>query len=279
VVVRRRIVATGLVIVSLLLLTVYVRESKGGGLHGMQSTGASVLKPFEVAANRIARPFRDTAGWFGGVLHAKSQNAKLKRERDELLRNRVQYSVAVHENRVLHKILVYESGKRFPEDYRPVNTEIINRPPSEFQQDVGIAAGTSSGIRLHDPVVTPDGLVGQITAVAKHTALVTLLTDESSAVSALDVRTRAGGIVQLGPTSEMNFDRVTKDQVVERGDIVITAGWRSKRFASIYPRGIPVCRITSWSQKDTDLYKQIQCEPYADFSSLEAVIVLVPKTR
>jgi rod shape-determining protein MreC len=191
----------------------------------------------------------------------------------------VQNAVAAHENRVLRRLLLYESGKRFPEEYRPVNTEIINRPPSEFQQVVGIAAGTSAGIRLHDPVVTPDGLIGQVTAVARTTAEVTLLTDESSAVSALDVKTRAGGIVQLGPTGETNFDRVTKDQVVERGDIVITAGWRSKRFASIYPRGIPVCKVTSWSQKDTDLYKQIQCEPYADFSSLEAVVVLVPKTR
>jgi rod shape-determining protein MreC len=277
--VRRRIVATGLVLVSLLLLTIYVRESQGGGLHGIQSTGAAVLKPFEVAANRIARPFRDTAGWFGDVLHAKSKAAKLQRENDDLRRNQVQYAAAAHENRVLRKLLRYESGKRFPEDYRPVNAEVINRPPSEFQQQVGISAGSDSGVRLHDPVVTPDGLVGQVTAVARSTAEVTLLTDESSAVSALDVRTRAGGIVQLGPTGETNFDRVTKDQVVQRGDIVITAGWRSKRFASIYPRGIPVCRVTSWSQKDTDLYKQIQCEPYADFSNLEAVVVLVPKSR
>ena len=60
---------------------------------------------------------------------------------------------------------------------------------------------------------------------------------------------------------------------------MVTAGWRSRRFASIYPRGIPVCKVTSSSQKDTTSYKQIQVEPYADFSSLEAVVVLVPKTR
>ena len=69
-----------LVLVSLALLTVYFRESSGGGLHSLQSTGSSVLRPFEVAANRVAQPFRDAAGWIGGLSGARSENKKLKQE-------------------------------------------------------------------------------------------------------------------------------------------------------------------------------------------------------
>ena len=60
-----------LVLLSLALLTVYFRESGNGRLHGVQSTGAVVLRPFEVAANRVAQPFRDLSGWISGLTHAR----------------------------------------------------------------------------------------------------------------------------------------------------------------------------------------------------------------
>ena len=56
-----------------------------------------------------------------------------------------------------------------------------------------------------------------------------------------------------------------------------TAGWRTGRLESLYPKGIQIGRVTSVGQADTDLYKQVQVEPFADFASLDAVVVLVPK--
>ena len=53
--VKRRIVAGVLVLLSLVLITVYFREPASGGLHSVQSTGATVLRPFEVGANRDRR--------------------------------------------------------------------------------------------------------------------------------------------------------------------------------------------------------------------------------
>ena len=63
------------------------------------------------------------------------------------------------------------------------------------------------------------------------------------------------------------------------GDTIVTAGWQLAALASLYPRGIPIGRVTSVGQDDTDLYKQVQVEPFADFDSLDAVLVLVPETR
>ena len=72
-------------------------------------------------------------------------------------------------------------------------------------------------------------------------------------------------------------DRVTKDQVVKRGDVIVTSGFRSGDLTSLYPRGLPIGAVTSVGQTDTDLYKQIQIDSFVDFSKLEAVIVLVKK--
>lgn len=274
-------VATVLVLLSLLLLTVYFRESPEGSLHGIQSTAATVLKPFEVAAERVARPFRDGAGWVGDVLGAKSENAKLRADVERWRVLAIQAQVSIQENAQLRRLLAFRDSPRFPTDYRAVAARVISRAPSQFEQRVGIAAGSSSGIRRHDPVVTADGLVGQVTTVADEVAQVTLLTDETSAVSALDFQTQADGIVQHGVGSDetLVLDRVTKDQVVSRGDVVVTAGTRSTRFGSIYPRGIPIGVVTSVGQTDTDLYKQVLVQPFVHFKSVQAVLVLVPKKR
>jgi rod shape-determining protein MreC len=154
---------------------------------------------------------------------------------------------------------------------------VIARAPSQFAQQIVVSAGKNNGISRHDAVVTADGLVGEVTKVASNVSQVTLLTDDSSAVSALDISTNASGIAQQGISGSLTVDRVTKDQVVNRSDVLVTAGWRSGDLSSLYPRGIPLCRVTQVGQSDTDLYKQIQCDPFVDFSTLEAVIVLVRK--
>jgi len=276
-VLRRRIVLVALVVVSLALVSVYFRESPSGGLHRMQSGFASVLRPFEVAAERVARPFRDAANWVSGLTSAKSENERLRREVDDLRQQVIQNQTALRENEQLRRLLAFRDGPRFPTDYRGVPVRVIGRPSGQFEQQVVVAAGSNAGIRLHDPVVTADGLVGQVTKVARRIAVVQLLTDEQAAASAVDLRTAADGIVRHGSSSgsSLILDRVTKDQVVERGDMIITAGWRSRGLTSIYPRGIPIGRVTSVGQLDTDLYKQIEVQPLVEFDALDAVLILV----
>jgi rod shape-determining protein MreC len=105
---------------------------------------------------------------------------------------------------------------------------------------------------------------------------VTLLTDESSAVSALDLVTNAEGIVEHGHSGDaLVLNNVSKKAVVNVGDEIITSGWRAGNLSSLYPRGIPIGRVTSVGELNTDLYKQVQIESQVDFSSLDSVLVLV----
>ena len=269
-----------LVVVSIALVTVYFRESDSGPLHDLQSTAASALRPFEVAAERVARPFQDAAGWFGDLLGVREENERLRDEVDRLRQQVILTEAALRENAQLRRLIVYRDGARFPRDYRAVAVRVIARAPSNFEQQIVVSAGKTSGIARYDAVVTADGLVGQVTKVAKNVSQVTLLSDESSAVSAIDIRSNASGIVRHSASgATLVLDRVTKDQVVDRDDVVVTAGWRSGELSSLYPRGLPIGVVTSVGQIDTEPYKRIQVDPFVDFSSLEAVLVLVPKKR
>ena len=84
----RRIVLAVLVVVALALLTVSFRSPTSGALHDMQGYGSTALKPFQIAAERVARPFRDVYGYFSGLASAKSENAKLRERRAALAADR-----------------------------------------------------------------------------------------------------------------------------------------------------------------------------------------------
>jgi rod shape-determining protein MreC len=276
--VRRRVVAGVLVVLSIALITIYFRESSGGGLHQVQSAGATVLRPFEIASERVAHPFRDAYGYFADLVNAKSENGRLRKEVDTLRQQASQNASAASENAQLKRLLDFKGGPDFPTDYDSVGTRIIAQPPSAFQQVVEVDAGKTAGIQVDDPVVTGDGLVGAVTKVARNVALVTLLTDETSAASAVDANTHAGGIVKQGAAG-LELNNVPKEQNVGQGDLLVTAGWKSGGLSSIYPPGIPIGTVTSVGQTEVDLYKRVQLEPFVDFKSLSDVLVLIPKHR
>ena len=269
-----------LVFVSIVLITIYFREPVGGSLHGVQSAGATVLRPFEVGAERVARPFRDAYGWFAGLFHAKSQNADLRRQVNKLSSQVIRSQNAVQENAELKKLLHYVGARSFPGDYDYVATAIIGRPPTEFQQQVTIDVGRVNGIRQDDPVVNADGLVGVVTKVAHDQSQVTLLTDPSVNVAAMDLTTKATGVLGHGQGREtLILDRVSKSQTINPGDWIVTQGYKLGPLTSIYPKGIPVGVVGGASQNDIDLYWQIQLRPRVDFGDLQSVLVLVPKNR
>jgi rod shape-determining protein MreC len=269
----------GLVVLALILITVSFREPTSGPLHGVQSAGATVLRPFEVAAERVAQPFRDVYGYFAGLVHVKSENEKLKAEVNQLRQQALLGEAARSQNQNLRKQLNFIDSPLFPSDYTPVNTRIIGWR-NEFDERVVIAAGRNNGIHQETPVVTSDGLVGSVTQVSPTAALVTLLTDESSSVAARDQDTGAFGIVRHGAgQNSLILDRVTKDKVVKVGQVIVTAGTRSKQYPSLFPANIPVGYVVSVGQSDTATFKQIQVQPFVDFSSLDAVTALITKKK
>jgi rod shape-determining protein MreC len=275
---RRRVVVGCLVAASLVLLTLSFRSN---ALDGVQGAGVSVLRPFEVAATRVAQPFRDAASWTRGLFHAKSENRKLTRQVEELRREVAGLEAARQANAYLERLLKYERSPAFPQDFNAVAAEVLTSP-TVFDQTITIAAGSNRGIKLQDVVVTADGLVGQVTKVFGSVSRVMLITSDDSAVRAVDERDQGSvGILQRGSSNDtLSLTRVGKDKRVEYLDTIVTAGSPGGgELPSIFPANIPIGTVTSVGQNETDIFKQIQVQPFADLSSLQSVLVLVPKPK
>ena len=268
-------------LVSLALITVYFRESNEGPLHAAQRIGVSVLMPFEVAGERIARPFRDAWAWTSDLLDAKDENEELRGENDRLRRELIEARTAAQAFALESQISDYITGASFPADFDPIVATVVGRPPTPYQQEVIVSAGSGDGVKQNAPVVSEEGnLVGQVTDVTDSTARITLITDQSSSVSAVVLETEASGVVKHGASSSsLILDRVEKDETADEGNTVITAGWTTERFESLFPRGIPIGVVESVGQQDVDLFKRIQIAPLVDFDSLSAVVILIEKPQ
>jgi rod shape-determining protein MreC len=176
-------------------------------------------------------------------------------------------------------MLHYLGGPAIPQDFVALPTSILSQPPGQFDQRVVVGVGRNDGVRPNDPVVSPDGfLVGVTTTVGAGSANVRLITDETSAVSVVDAKTGAWGILRHNdPGSALIVDNVPKSDVVNEGDHLVTAGWKSGPLTSVFPRGIPVGVVKGVNQTDIYQYKQIEMTPLVDFGSLRSMIVMAKK--
>ena len=154
--------------------------------------------------------------------------------------------------------------------------------PSEFAAaDHRSPPARAAGIRVRRPVVTRDGLVGKVTQVAANVAQVTLLTDPTRAVPALDLETSAYGLVRHGqgggtliarPGAEGQVAAARATSSSPRACSSATLR-RSTRTASRSGASASV------GQTDTSTStSRSRSTPFVDFASLDAVIVLVPKS-
>jgi rod shape-determining protein MreC len=260
------------------MITVYFREAPSGPLHDVQSTAATVIRPFEIGAQRVSRPFRDAYGWVAALFHAKSENERLQEEVDQLRAQVIATAELQRENRELVSLLRFRRGEQFPQDFprrRTIAATVLSNPAGEFEQKIVVAAGSTDGVRPYDAVVNGDGLVGYVSKVLGGQSEVTMLTDPESAVTARDVQSGAIGILKHGEGAALFLDRVPKQRQVRKDDLVVTAGSGRGPLGSFFPAGIPIGLVAFIGQTDVESFKDIQVVPFVNFSNIDSVLILL----
>jgi rod shape-determining protein MreC len=276
---RRRATFAALVGLSLVLLTAYFGESAGGALHALQRGAQTALAPIEEGASRALKPFRDLVGWTGDVLSAKGDNEDLKEEVTRLRRDLARAQTDQREAAQLRSLVGLGRREGFPQGTDPVTARVIARSPTVWHSTIQIDKGRSDGVRADQPVISGEGLVGKVASVTGGTARVTLLTDDTSAVSAQVMPNGAGGIVkpELGKPNDLLLDFIQKKRRVTKGATVVTSGMTSSRFESLFPRGIPIGVVTRVDSDEIELYQRVHVRPFADLGQMDFVQVLTKR--
>jgi rod shape-determining protein MreC len=277
---RRRAVLGLLVASSLILLTIYFGESAGGGLHAVQRGVLQVVSPIQEGASRALKPARDLIGWVGDTIEAKGEVKDLRAQRDQLRDRAVAGDAALRENAELRRLLELKRRADL-EDAQPVTSRIIGQDPSVWYSQVTINKGTGDGVSANHPVVGPGGLVGVVKDAAPNSAVVTLITDHTTAISARVNESGVSGVVQVetGRPNDLVLNFTTRNDKVDVGQTIVTSGTQSRvnRLPSLYPPNIPIGRVTRVDEPETD-DQEVHLRPFVNMRRLEVVQVLT-RTR
>jgi rod shape-determining protein MreC len=260
-----------LLLFSVAMLTLYFRESDGGVVHGTQSFVLRVVAPLQNGTARATKPFRDAWNWTGDLFSAKSANAKLQKELEQLRAGVANELTTQDENAQMRAMLAMQRDRIYPDGVRLVTARVVARSATAWYSTVTIDVGSGSGVEVYDPVVNGAGLVGRVTQVDANAAQVTLITDQQSFVDAMVQPGGAQGIISGSVTGDVTLQYVDKNERVKVGQYVVTSG----RQGSVFVRGIPVGQIESVGSQEVELYQSISLDPFVDFRKLDLVQVVV----
>ncbi|MCX5542870.1 rod shape-determining protein MreC [Paraburkholderia sp. CNPSo 3076] len=232
-----------------------VRGVLGAGLYPLQRA-ALVPRDFFMGAADLAVT-SSTLRTENTQLHAR--NLQLSQQANEAA------SLAA-ENAHLRALL--QLSQRIGAQTTPADIQYDTRDP--FTQKVVIGGGAQQGIQNGSPVLSEDGVIGQITRVFPMQSEVTLVTDKDQAVPVEVVRTGLRSVIYgtaKGDLLDLRFVPISADLQV--GDELVTSG-----LDGIYPQGLPVAKVLRVDKQADTAFARVVCLPLAAVRGARQVLVL-----
>jgi rod shape-determining protein MreC len=273
---RRRAALAVFVALSIAVLTAYFGESGGGFFHALQRGSQEAFAPVESGASRALKPVRDLFGWVGDTFDAKGDNKELRSEVERLRGELARSQTAQRDAAQLSGLVGLSRQDMYPRGTDPIAARVIARSPTVWYSSVKIDKGSGDGVKVDQPVIAAGGLVGRVTQVTGGTAEVVLITDASSAVTAQVMPAGASGVVrpQVGNPNDLLLDLIEGDRRVTEDTTVVTSGFTSSKVESLFPRGIPIGRVTKVDLDEFEQYQRVHIEPFANLRRFDIVQVL-----
>ncbi len=245
----------------------FLRATRLAIFEPMENAVLSIAAPIESGLRSATRPAADFVNNLTDINRLSDENQSIQEEIDRLTAEVARLQQVESENQDLRQLL----GIR---ETRPGDTfvaaDVFAHEPSNLQDRIAINRGLSDGLREGMVVLTRQGsLIGSITRILDDVAWVTLISDQTSAVSSVIQASRVQGVVVGAADGTLTMEFVEETADVKEGDLVLTSGLGGR-----HPAGVPIGQVVEVEQAAQELFQKVRVEPVADLSRLEAVLVL-----
>jgi len=198
----------------------------------------------------------------------KQRNDDLREEADRLRRENMLMGARARSAERLETLL----GFRSPEQWNFSGARVIAQRmgPAGVLATITVDRGSASGIRPDMPVVTPSGVVGRVLETGATTASVLLLTDANSRIAVIGDENRSPGMLSgQGYGQPLTLRFVNLNALIDSGELLLSSG-----LSGLYPKGLPVARVTKVQRSDISLFLTVEAEPLVDVAGVEEVLLL-----
>lgn len=240
------------------------------GVNPIGAAVKTVAAPVQTGFSYIAGGVKNACTFVWDMRAYKADNEELTAENLRLKQINRDTASYREENERLQELL---DLKESITDYSTVAARVISYSSNSAEEKIEINKGTVAGISVGNAVITPDGIVGQVTETGLNYSVVTTILDSSSAIGIRVSRTGGSGLVEgdneLAQNMQCKLSFVDRSTPIIVGDIVESSG-----SGDVYPAGFIVGSITSVSADSTGNLKYAVIDPAVDFGNLQEVLVV-----
>ncbi|MSR01968.1 MAG: rod shape-determining protein MreC [Gemmatimonadetes bacterium] len=164
--------------------------------------------------------------------------------------------------------------------YRTVPAEVLHQATATEGRTLLLGTGSSDGVHIGNPVVSPDGLLGLIVSAESNSSVAMTWAHPDFAVSVTTADGSVMGIVAPTPgfaasESFLELRGVPYRDTVPTGTQVLTSG-----LTGVYPNGIPVGRVVGTRREEMGWERVYRLTPSANPGHVRHVLIyLIRETR
>jgi len=148
--------------------------------------------------------------------------------------------------------------------------EVINVEVSTLRQRLLVNRGGNSGVHKAQPVITGEGVLGQVYRIGPFSSEIILITDSEHALPVQVLRSGVRSIaLGTGRATALELPYVPQNYDVKVGDVLVTSG-----LDGVFPYGLPVARITRVERDPTQPLAQIYAAPLARIEADREVLFI-----
>jgi len=264
------VLAVVLCAISMGLITLWSYEggasaNASGTLHSLRGAVSTIVMPFDRASSFVGQS-TDALGTLASDTTASTETlGELLAQNEELAALVMRLEEYRLENERLSALLELADVYSL----EATGARILRTSIDSYNQTIIIDKGTLDGLAVGMPVMSPNGLIGQIESVGLVTSQVRLLTDPNSGVAVIIQGSRIEGVLDGSHSRLLYLNYISLDVAVKPGDAIITSG-----AGGIYPKGIVIGEVTSVNYAPSDVYQTIVVRPTARVKHYEEVLVL-----
>ena len=194
------------------------------------------------------------------------QNAALQNEVSRLQTEILELRQQLVETDILYALLGFA---RDNPTSQYIAAYVIGTDPSPFLQYIIIDKGSDHNIYKGMPVVTEQGLVGNVDAVTATAARVQLITDQGSVVNVKLQQSGAEAQMRGSVTGDISLEMIGQGIEIVEGDLIFTSG-----LGGSYPPELLIGQVMTIESGENALFQTATIQPSVDFSRLQAVLVI-----
>lgn len=200
----------------------------------------------------------------------REQNQQLQLKIGTLLRSNAILQEQAHENQILTSMLRYDDANNHMDFLTARVITTGPNGPDSLDPYIIINRGTRDGLHNGMTVLNQDGyFVGTIVDIMSNAAKVLLMISPSSSVGAIDLKTRAVGLVEGKFAARPVFDFVVTSATIHVGDFIVTSGQDN-----LYPRTLLLGQVVRVRHSNVSVFQTAEIAPAANFQDLEMVQVV-----